>query len=309
MLTTRRLIAGLAVLGWTTGLVWALQEDETTIPLEILAVQVRADNQTLSGVLAEDGAPSTGKIDPLVRSLREAYGRHLYGNNADDGYRDNLLALYKASSQYGSYRAIVFSDIIKGMILDWAREALATQTAESNRAMLLEIRGFLRQLALDPTGLRVLWNTDEDAAQQPNELTDSLPRQIEAIAKAHGYETTEEWVLEMSTGPVETLEGLLRRPNGMAAAFAVLRTEMVRAVALDGTVEFLLRGGDPAQASATDVRYFRSVMPYRDSMAFAFPIFGVKVLKPSHVLYVLDVEDEEGNRLEPYWMGNMFDRE
>lgn len=304
MLPIKVSAVGLALVFLSNGTASAIQHEPTTVPLQVIVLQIRADNQALVDVLAMDG-PASPQLKRVVRALHEAYEQSGYGLVDSDEYLQNLLTLYKAANQYRSYRAVLFSDIVKRMILDWAREALVTRP-ENDRSVLLVIRDALSQMQLDPVDLQVFREPRKDAPVKADELLDPLSGQLEAIAVEQGYETSTAWVRDALRATPRSLETLLLSPNYGDAAVGILRTEMVRTVLLDGTVEFLLRGGDPAQVSVTDIRYFRTVMPYRDSQAFASPVFGIKALKASHVLSVLEPNSVADEELQPYWMKDVF---
>lgn len=306
MFATKHFAAGCVALGLIGSEATVAEGDAKFVPLDVVVLRVQADSQVLATALEDNGPTGEADLHGMIRSLQEAYEWHRRDEMPNRQYRDNLITLYNAAAQYDSYRAVLFSDIVKRLILEWVRQAL--QRTDGREAELRELRGIVEALALDPTRLRSLQRAAGVDNEQQDEDFQSLSAQIKAIARSHGYKTSEEWLVDMVSRPPTSIESLISQPQGERAAVAMLVTEMVRAVRLNGTIEFLIRGGDPALASAIDVTYFRTIVSYRDSKAFAFPLFGVKVLKPSHVLSVLETEKEGGDGIQYSWMKYVFDQ-
>ncbi len=271
------------------------------VPLTVAAQMLKSNSEAPSDAFTEP------QLSLLVRSLAATTTDGRITGDLSKADVSALLEIYRLADKEPVYTAVLIAEMTKRVLLDWARAqiaALARSDEDGVAVELRSVRDVIGGLTLDPDRLMLLEREDGAVAEDPQRL--DLAASVAKICKAHGYASINGWLLDTNRAAVPTLESALLQPDVPSVLYRLLESEMIRTVWINGTIEFLLRGGDVDLVSVHDVRPFREVIPYADARRFAFPLLGVKALRAPHVLWIVGEENEA--RPQPArWIRATFD--
>lgn len=236
--------------------------------------------------LPKDRGKSFRAFLDKLRSERES---SLRDAAKTDSYATLLSEFHAYLGNYDSYSALLLNDCVKRLLLEWAREKLRAGSDVKSRKM---IGSLLAQTRLEPSRLKPFFG--REARPEWIKGTADLDETSKRLFESYGYPAVsagwpgikrllDEHGLEREA---ETLV-VLREYRPLSLALRMLSVENYRASALEGTLEFLKRGGDIAKVDLNDVRYFDLIMGQDTCSKFGFQPFGKNEFDPMDMLIFL----------------------
>jgi len=203
------------------------------------------------------------------------------GRTTAHAYSKHVQSLYEYFSRFDSYVSVLLADCLKRCLLETVqKQAMA---AGSNADALNRFLQQTTHTALTPNQLKVLYGDLARTAAEtgPDTAEATLAAVAEQVWMSHGHnEVTDGYrgvaqVLQKHKFRYDCASSrLLREYAPESLALRILNTECIRVAVLDGSMEFLRRGGQLQRVDAADTRYFDSVMPKEECMKFTFAPLG-----------------------------------
>lgn len=195
----------------------------------------------------------------------------------------HLLDGYTYFQSHESYASLLLSDNFKRLLLECVQEA-AVKGAPMSK--LADMAGELEQTELGYRHLEVIWGPNLPiAAAQPNRNTATARLDAARMFwQSHTKSGNPSLTVQESMRESINTSVLLSAYHPRAMGRRIQESEFVRIVMLEGTLEFLRRGGDPSKVSFSDASAFVKIMPPRDARQFCFPALGISSFSADYLM-------------------------
>ena len=251
----------------------------------------------------------------FLRSIESSRQQTLEKHYNNSEYTADIITAYEYFDNYHSYEGAVLCDVLKRCLLEWAQQQIASGSGE---VVCNRVSKSMRRVILRPSALSCLIGDKDNTITESVIAATNIENAAQLLWKSYGYTEVSDGYTGIAQAMRENRASLNIATSELAGGYKPMQlalrmfvTEGIRAVSLNGTLEFLNKKGNVALVDISNVGYFYQIMPLQECGKYQFLPIARTAFSPFALLTFIGIPQSKAKTSFsaaacPYWMEQVF---